>query len=183
MLSVQIYPFPTIQTDRLLMRCMTLDDGPEMFYLRSHPQVMRYLDRAPCQNLAEAENKIREILELQANNDGINWAINLMPDTTMIGNIGIWRLQKEHYRGEIGYVLNPDFFQKGIMSEAMNMVIQYAFNQMGLHSIEANVNPENAASIALLEKHGFVKEAHFKENYFWDGKFLDSAIYSLVNKS
>jgi ribosomal-protein-alanine N-acetyltransferase len=183
MLQLQFDPYPTIHTDRLAMRCMTLADAPEMFYLRSHPRVMQYLDRAPCKDLTEAENKIKEILELQANNDGINWAINVKPSTEMIGNIGIWRLQKEHFRGEIGYVLHPDYHRQGLMSEAMAEVINYAFHTMGLHSLEANVNPENSASIALLEKHGFVREAYFRENYFWDGKFLDSAIYSLVNKS
>lgn len=165
------------------MRSISLTDAPEMLYLRSHPQVMQYLDRAPTKTLEEAKQKIQEIMDLHASNGGINWSINLKPDTKMIGNIGIWRIQVEHYRGEIGYVLDPAYHQKGIMSEALQIVIDYAFHSMGLHSLEANVNPDNAASIALLEKNGFVKEAHFKENYFWDGKFIDSAIYCLVHQN
>jgi ribosomal-protein-alanine N-acetyltransferase len=54
---------------------------------------------------------------------------------------------------------------------------------MNLHSIEANINPENIASRKLLEKTGFVREAYFKENYFFNGKFIDSEIYSLLNKN
>jgi ribosomal-protein-alanine N-acetyltransferase len=52
---------------------------------------------------------------------------------------------------------------------------------MKLHSVEANVNPANNSSIKLLKKNKFVKEAHYKENYFYDGKFLDSAVYSLLS--
>jgi ribosomal-protein-alanine N-acetyltransferase len=67
------------------------------------------------------------------------------------------------------------------MSEAMDAVLNYGFNAMRLHSLEANVDPANAASIKLLEKKGFLKEAHLKENVFFNGRFIDSAIYSLIN--
>ncbi len=61
-------------------------------------------------------------------------------------------------------------------------MVSYIFNQLGLHSIQANADVENIATIRLLEKCGFEKQAHFKENYFFDGQFLDSAIYCRVNK-
>ena len=67
------------------------------------------------------------------------------------------------------------------MKEAMDAVLEYGFKEMKLHSIEANVDPGNQPSIKLLEKKGFIKEAHFKENMFFNGSFLDSAIYSLLN--
>ena len=66
------------------------------------------------------------------------------------------------------------------MDEAMKGVLQYGFETMKLHSVEANVNPGNNASTKVLEKNGFVKEAYFKENYYYNGKFIDSAIYSLL---
>ena len=66
------------------------------------------------------------------------------------------------------------------MSEVLDTIIDYGFTKIGLHSIEANVNPENQASIRLLEKHGFAREAYFRENYYFNGNFLDSAIYSLI---
>jgi RimJ/RimL family protein N-acetyltransferase len=66
------------------------------------------------------------------------------------------------------------------MQEAMIIVIDYGFRAMHLHSIEANVNPDNAASIKLLQRNNFVREAYHKENYYFNGKFLDSAIYSLL---
>ena len=99
-----------------------------------------------------------------------------------MGNIGIWQLKKEDYSGEIGYMLHPDFWRKGIMQEAVEAVINFGFNQMQLHSLEAKINPSNSASAMLLEKNNFIKEAHFKEDCFWEGEFSDTVVYSLLKK-
>ena len=113
----------------------------------------------------------------------IQWAITLKENpATLIGTIGYWRIIPEHYRAEIGYMLHPSCWGKGIMKEALNAVIKYAFEKMKLHSIEANINPDNIPSAALLESCGFIKEAFHKENYYFDGVFYDSIIYSRLNK-
>jgi len=79
-------------------------------------------------------------------------------------------------------MLDPDFWGKGIMKEALLAAIDFGFNQMNLHSIEAHINPDNTASGMLLEKVGFVREAYFKEDFFFRGEFIDTAIYSLLGK-
>ena len=89
-------------------------------------------------------------------------------------------MDSPNYRAEIGYRLHPAQHGKGIMNEALKAVLDYGFNVMNLHSVEANTNPGNKESISLLERNGFIREGYFKENYFYDGKFLDSAVYSLV---
>ena len=68
------------------------------------------------------------------------------------------------------------------MKEALLRVIDYGFSTMKLHSIEAHINPENAASGFLLEKSGFTREAYFKEDFFFNGRFIDTAVYSLLSK-
>jgi ribosomal-protein-alanine N-acetyltransferase len=83
-------------------------------------------------------------------------------------------------RAEIGYAMKPEYWGNGYMYEALAKVINFGFNEFCLHSIEANVNPANASSIKLLEKLGFKKEAYFREDYLYNGKFLDTAIYSLL---
>jgi ribosomal-protein-alanine N-acetyltransferase len=109
------------------------------------------------------------------------WCITLLDKPeTLIGTIGHWRLMKQHYRAEVGYMLHPDHWNKGIMKEALLAVIDYGFKDMKLHSIEAHINPANASSAALLERCGFIREAYFKEDFFFKGAFIDSAIYSLL---
>ena len=66
------------------------------------------------------------------------------------------------------------------MKEALLAVINFGFTEMKLHSIEAHINPENTASGSILEKSGFIREAYFKEDFFFGGKFIDTAVYSLL---
>jgi ribosomal-protein-alanine N-acetyltransferase len=144
---------------------------------------MKYIDRERPQSQEEALAFIQRVNTTIDNNECIMWAITLNDKPgTMIGNIGFWRVISQHYRSEIGYMLHPDFWGKGIMKEALLAAADYGFNKMKLHSIEAHINPDNAASGKVLEKAGFIREAYFKEDTFFKGRFIDTAIYSLLNK-
>lgn len=179
MLNPDFSPFPEIKTARLLLRRMTIDDAAEILNLRSSEEVMQYIDRERAVTIKDAEIFLGRINASVDSNNGILWGITLKDDPEkLIGNIGFWRLIKEHYRAEVGYMLNPAFWKKGIMKEALQEVINFGFNSMNLHSIEANINPGNAASAALLESTGFIKEAYFKEDFFFNGAFHDTIIYS-----
>jgi ribosomal-protein-alanine N-acetyltransferase len=184
MLSINFSPFPIIETERLLLRCLTMDDATTLFSLRTNKKVIEQFNRAPDESMEATKVKMKEILQLQEKNEAVLWVIAYKDDPAqMIGNIGYWRIVKEHYRAEIGYLLNPVHWKKGIMKEALNAVVDYAFSSMNLHSIEANINPDNIASGALLESCGFVKEAYYKENFYHDGVFYDSIIYSKLNRN
>jgi ribosomal-protein-alanine N-acetyltransferase len=181
MISVSFTPFPELTTERLLLRAITSDDSSQVFRLRSEDATLKYIERAPLSSIEEANTLVNRMIQDRAMNDGITWALVLKnAPNTMIGSIGFWRLIKEHYRAEIGYMLLPEYWRNGYMKEALKAVIDYGFKEMKLHSIEANVNPNNEASITLLKSQGFIKEAHFKENYYFNGQFLDSYIYSLI---
>ncbi len=183
MLQVNFFPFPTIVTERLVLREVTLNDANEILFLRSDPKVLSYLDKVPAKSIDEVVDWINLVKKNKEENDGILWGIALKDDEKIIGTICYWRMEKTHYRAEIGYTLHPLQQGKGIMDEAMKAVLQYGFETMKLHSVEANVNPANNASIKLLERNGFIREAYFRENYYYNGHFLDSAIYSLLTTS
>lgn len=123
---------------------------------------------------------IKKIERFEKTGDAINWSITLKGNDTLIGNICLFNIKKDHQRAELGYMLHPDYYGQGIMSEAIKAVLETGFKKYKLHSIEAIVNPKNKVSIRLLEKNKFKREAYFKENYFYNGKFLDSAVYSLL---
>jgi [ribosomal protein S5]-alanine N-acetyltransferase len=183
MLEPIFSPFPGLTTERLLLRSIERTDAPEILFLRSDELVMQYIDREKTKTLEEAEIFIDKIKTAAETNEGIMWAITLIDKpTVLIGTIGFWRLIKQHYRAEVGYMLHPDHWNKAIMREALQAVIRYGFEQMKLHSIEAHINPDNVASGALLEKCGFTREAYFKEDFYFRGKFIDSAVYSLLEK-
>jgi len=87
-------------------------------------------------------------------------------------------MQPHNYRSEIGYMLHPDYWGKGMMKEVLFKTIEFGFTSLGLHSIEARTDADNRASSVLLEKTGFVKEGYLKENNYFQGKFTDTIIYS-----
>lgn len=182
MLTVNFNPFPNLETDRLVLRRIDVNDVNEIFTLRSDPETMKYIPRPLVKTTEDALEHIAMIDAKIENNEGINWGITLKDNPKLIGIVGLYRIKPENYRAEIGYMLLPEFNGKGIMPEAVKEVINYGFTLMQLHSIEAIIDPENFGSEKVLQKSGFVKEAHLKENEFYDGRFLDSVIYSILNK-
>lgn len=183
MLQPNFNPFPQLTTERLLLRKVIFEDAPEIFFLRSDKQILQFLSKEPARSLQEAEEFIVRITNDLNNGDGIAWGITFSENPKkLLGTIGFWRMQKEHYRAEIGYVLHPSFWKKGIMKEAVCKALEYGFSEMGLHSVEARINPNNTGSASVLESTGFIREAYFKEDFFFKGKFEDTAVYSLLNK-
>ena len=174
--------FPNLETERLLLREFVIGDAEELFKIRSDERVMKYFDRDPHKSVAESELMIEKMIETYNNKAGINWIIINKDSLSVIGYIGYWRLIRENLRAEVGYAMKPEYWGNGYMQEALNKVIKFGFKEFCLHSIEGNVNPHNLNSIKLLEKFGFKREAYFKEDYFYNGKFLDTAIYSLLEK-
>ena len=183
MLEPNFSPFPEIKTERLLLRRIVKEDVPAILRMRSDEKLMKYIDKERELTIEDAEKKLAMFDEGLEKNEGITWGISLLTDTSqLIGSIGFWRINKPHYRAEIGYMLHHDHWSKGIMQESIVAVIEYGFGPLQLHSIEAHINPANAASAGILEKNNFIREAYFKENHFFRGKFLDTAIYSLLKK-
>lgn len=182
MLQPVFDPFPELSTERLFLRQLKLSDAPSVYFLRSDKDVLKYLSKEPVSCISEAEDFISGVNGNIETNSSVMWAITLHEDTEkVIGTICYWRLEKEHYRAEIGYVLDPAFWRKGIMKEAILKILDYGFSILGLHSVEARLNPNNIASASVLESTGFVKEAHFKEDFFFQGNFEDTAVYSRLN--
>ena len=182
MVHLNFNPFPVLATERLVLRRAAASDVKEIFALRSDISIMKYIPRPLVTNLDEALEHINNIDAKIESKEGINWGITLKGDDTLIGIIGFYRINAENYRAEIGYILHPSQSGKGLISEAVKKLVTYGFNTMNLHSIEAVIAPENVASAKVLEKNGFVQEGLFKENQYFEGRFLDSAVYSLLGK-
>jgi len=183
MLEISLDPFPELETERLLLRQITHDDAAAIHFLRSSDEVMQYIEIPRITSNEAAIAHIDRLDDFRKKNEGINWAITLKNDPNLIGIILFKSISKDHHRAEVGYMLHPEYWRKGIIHEAMKAVLDYGFNSLQLHSIEAMVNPDNIASIGVLEKNNFVREAYFKENYYFEGKFLDTAVYSLLKST
>lgn len=183
MLQLNFNPFPTLYTGRLILREIVMDDAEDFLSIRSNKKIMSAIDREPLSNMDEIKAFIELIKNNQLANSGIAWAICLKETNRMIGHFGFHRIDKVNYRAEIGYALLPSFHGLGYASEGIQAVLHCGFTKFNFHSIEADINPINTNSVKLIERNGFIKEAHFKENFYFNGKFLDSAIYSLLKSN
>ena len=183
MLEFNFTPFPNLETQRLKLRRLKITDVKEILALRSNPDIMKFIPRPLIKTEKEALEFITTMDTNIDTNKVINWAITTKEEDRLIGMIGYYRTKPEDFRSEVGYILSGDFHGKGIITESLERVIQFGFEEMGLHSIEAVIDPDNFASEKVLLKNNFVKEGHFKEHVFFEGKFLDSVFYSLLNKN
>jgi len=174
--------FPEFESERLLFRKILLSDAKDLFSIRTDDDVMRFMDVIRFESIGDAEKWVYSVSESYDKETGIMWGLVEKLSNSFVGYFGFWRMIPEHCRAEIGYALKPEFWGKGFMYETINRMVRFGFDEMRLHSIEANVNPANEKSKKVLEKIGFKKEAYFRENYLFNGEFLDSIIYSLLEK-
>lgn len=183
MLQPNFSPFPILESERLLFRPIKDTDVTEILALRSNPELMQYIPRPLVTTLEEAKAHMKMIQDKIDTNEGINWAMTEKGKDKLISLIGFYKIENENYRSEIGYMLLPKYQNKGYITEAIKTLLNFGFNKMGLHSVEAVIDPRNIASEKVLLKNGFMKEAHFIENCFFDNQFLDSAHYSILKRN
>lgn len=172
--------FPTLESERLLIRKLDLKDAKELQSIRSDERVMTYMDSERHSELQNSEKFILNQSKMYKEKTGLFWALIEKSTNAFIGDFALFNIDSKNNRAEIGYTLKPEFWKKGFMSEAMYTLLSFGFQELNLHSLEANINPENDNSRALLKKMGFQKEAYFRENYYYNGTYLDSEIYSLL---
>jgi ribosomal-protein-alanine N-acetyltransferase len=183
MLEFNFSPFPNLETNRLNLRRLKSEDVSEIFALRSNPEIMKFIPR-PLMKTREEALEFISVMDANVNNNILlNWAITTKEEDKLIGMIGFYRMKPENYRAEVGYILSAEFHGQGIITEALERIIQFGFEEMKLNSIEAVIDPENFGSEKVLLKNNFIKEGHFKEHTFFEGKFLDSVFYSLLKKN
>lgn len=180
---IQFTPFPVLETKRLYLRALTTNDFEEIMLLRGNPISMQYIPRPLVKTKEQALEHIQMIQEKIDTNEGINWAITEKGCDKLIGLMGHYRIKPEHFRCELGYMLLPEYQNKGYTTEAIGALLEYGFNTMQMHSIEAIIDPRNSASERVLQKCGFVKEAHLLENEYYDGAFIDTVIYSILKRN
>ncbi|MEZ5008409.1 MAG: GNAT family protein [Chitinophagales bacterium] len=174
-------PFPKLTTERLSLRKINKGDINEIYTLRSDENILKYIAQAKAKSIEDAEKFITMINNGIEDNKWLFWGITLEESADIIGTICIWNIQKENFRAEIGYSMLTQFQGKGYMTEAIKKIIDFSFSNLKMHSLEAHVHPNNLASIQVLKKNGFIKEAHLKDNIFFEGKFMDTSIYSLID--
>jgi RimJ/RimL family protein N-acetyltransferase len=172
--------FPRLQGKRVCMRAPTPGDANALFALFADPEVMRYWSRPPMTARAEAEGLIGEILDGFAQRTILNWMVVSRSDDALIGTCALFRIERRHRRAEIGYSLRSDHWGRGLAAEAVSLMLDWAFRTLGLHRVEADIDPRNDGSRKLLERLGFASEGLLRERYFVGDEISDTELFGLL---
>ncbi len=174
--------FPTLETERLILQQLTLEDTDFVFRHFSDPAVTQYLmDEPPVKEYAQAQEIIQFYLE-PAGKTHNRWGIVRKSDHQRIGTCGYHKWDRRYFRAEIGYDLSPGFWGQGYMAEALRAVIRNGFEHMGLNRIEALVYIENERSVRLLKQLGFKQEGVLRDYFYLDGVFYDHFLFALLHR-
>lgn len=174
--------FTPINTPRLLIRRMKLDDIPFLYSYRSNPLVSEFQNWAPT-NIEETREFIIPILAKDRPSKGDWFQVGLYLQSTdeMVGDIGIHLLENSPNQAELGISLCPTHQKHGYAQEALRGVFDYLFVDLCIRRIIGSVDPRNAPSISLLERIGMRKEAHFIQSYWSKGEWTDDVIFAMLN--
>ncbi|HSI75090.1 MAG TPA: GNAT family N-acetyltransferase [Lunatimonas sp.] len=169
--------FPILKTERLLLRQIVDGDLENIFKGLSHPDVIRYYG-VSYDTLEGTKDQMKFFSDLQATEEGIWWAVCSVDDLTFYGSTGFNNLIKAHKKAEIGCWLLPEYWGRGIMPEAMQLILNYGFTDLGLHRIEGFVETENKNCKKALEKLNFQLEGTMRNCEIKDGRFISLDIYA-----
>jgi ribosomal-protein-alanine N-acetyltransferase len=172
--------FPSLTTNRLLLRQLRSTDVEALFAIRSDREVTEPYGQEPHQSLDQSRELIEQIQGFYDERDAIFWGITLKGADTVIGTVTFWNFDRDFHCAEIGYELNRAYWQQGIMAEAISAILTYGFTRLGLHRIEANPGAENTASRSILLKLGFTFEGNLRQRYFFRGHFEDAHYFGLL---
>ncbi len=175
--------FTTLETTRLRLRHFTDADLALFMAYRNDPEVAKYQG---WEGISEPEARafIQEQKEVQPGMPG-QWfqiAVELKETGMLVGDCALKSEEHDERQAEIGYTLSRAYQGRGIASEAVSCVLEYAFVTLGLHRVIAITDCENAASVALLERLGLRREGHFRQNVWFKGKWGDEYLYAMLQE-
>ena len=150
-----------LHTDRLTLIPLTAAHIPTVFALHAHPEVAAFNTIGIPKNKSTAEAILAPKLD-PANKDHLCWIIANKQGVFM-GEISLILAPERFKKGEISYSLHPDFWGNGFATAAVKTLLEYAFNSLDLHRVEAGVAVENAKSIRVLDKVGMQREGRHRK--------------------
>lgn len=171
---------PTLDAARLLLRQPTADDLPAFLRVFGSREDLRYWSHGPLEDEAAARRYLRSILDGVRDRSLFQWAVADRASGDMVGTCTLTSWDQDNRHAEIGFILAREHWGRGLATEAVRTALRFGFGAMGLHRVEADVHPENAASLALLENVGFQREGYFRERWCTFGEWEDSVILGLL---
>ena len=171
---------PALESDRLLLRRLCMRDAQDLYEYCRDPEVARHVLWSAQQSVSEARSYIRYMSRRYRLGEPSSWGIVWKPTGRVIGTIGFMWIQPENASAEVGYSLSRQYWNRGIMTEALTMVLAFGFQKLRLNRIEAQHELTNPASGSVMRKAGMRAERTLRERLCNKGQFVDVALYALL---
>lgn len=171
---------PPLRGGDLLLRWLTADDAPDLHAIFSDADVVRFMSVSLQTSRASTLAFLGEIHDGFREGSLYQWGIQMEPG--IVGTVTLASIDRRHRRAELGFALARAFWGRGLILRALPAVIQFAFERLGLHRIEADADPRNGASMRVLERLGFQREGLLRERYFQLGEVQDAVVFGLLRR-
>ena len=172
----------SLNTPRLRLRPLHFSDSLDMLDVYSDPLVMRYGSSPPWTSISDANTSlVRTDLGMRTG-QFLRLALTDPQHDQFIGDCCLFKFDHQCRHAEVGYSLAARYWGRGYMQEALIALLNYGFDHLHLNRIEADVDPRNTASMACLERLGFVKEGYLRERWIVDGVLSDTALFGLLRR-
>ncbi len=177
-------PFDHMQelhTQRLLIRRLAMRDAADLFDYCRDPEVARHVLWDAHLSISESRAYIRYMLKKYRMGEPSSWGIEHLASGRVIGTIGYMWYQRDNNSAEVGYSLSRKYWNQGLMTEALKAVIDYSFDTLKLHRVEAQHELANPASGAVMKKAGMRYEGTLRGRLYNKGKYVDVALYAILS--
>lgn len=171
---------PVLETERLILRPLRMSDAKDLYAYASDPQVSRHVLWDTHRSLAESRRFLRAALRQYRRGLPGSFAIEWRASGRMIGTIGFMWINVDHKSGEVGYSLSRDFWNRGVMTEALRRVIAFGFDELRLNRIEAQHEVDNPASGRVMAHAGMRQEGILRQRLMNKGRFVDVALWAIL---
>jgi len=164
----------------MVLRKATLKDVPDIFTYASDPIVTHYLRWGPHPSLGSTQAYVEEVLQEYSQGQDGPWFIEHKDCHVVIGHIHLMEIEAQHQKAQVGFVLSRSFWNQGLMTEALEKVLEYSFFCLGLNRIEGWCITKNQAGLRVMKKNGMRKEGELREFNFQKERFWDFCVYAIL---
>lgn len=173
---------PVLETRRLRIRKLSTRDASDVFEYASIPEVAENVTWENHRNLSDSIHFLRVIAQQYENGMPSPWGIVYKETSKLIGTIGFHVWNYPNCFAEVGFAISKNYWNKGLMTEALNAVLDFGFNKMQLNRIEATCKLQNGASEKVLTKCGMHYEGIMKQKLFAKGEFHDLKLFAITKE-
>ena len=173
---------PDLTTPRLRIRRLNMRDAQDIFRYSRDPEVARHVLWDAHRSIGDSRAYLRYMLRRYRAHEPASWGIEWLETGRIIGTIGFMWIQDENASAEVGYSLAREYWNRGIMTEALMAVIRYAFDGLDLNRVEAQHETTNPASGAVMRKCHMTREGTLRSRLFNKGRYVDVDLYAILRK-